>query len=51
MFYVYMRLKFRLLFYSYKNRPKMTFDEADGHPDQEFELHRDPTGVLEYSTK
>lgn len=29
----------------------MTFDEADGHPDQEFELHRDPTGVLEYSTK
>ncbi|WAR24100.1 PITH1-like protein, partial [Mya arenaria] len=35
----------------YKNRPNMTFDDTGCAPDQEFELHPDPSGVLEYSTK
>lgn len=29
----------------------MTFDEAGSTPDQEFELTRDETGVVEYSLK
>lgn len=29
----------------------MTFDDARVEADQEFELHRDPTGCLEYPTK
>lgn len=28
----------------------MTFDDTSLTPDQEFELHPDPTGTLEYST-
>ncbi|XP_062551716.1 PITH domain-containing protein GA19395 [Armigeres subalbatus] len=35
----------------YKNRPKMTFDDAGAQADQEFELERDANGVIEYSTK
>ncbi|XP_060081574.1 PITH domain-containing protein 1-like [Ylistrum balloti] len=35
----------------YKNRPNMTFDTCGAEPDQMFELHPDPTGALEYSTK
>ncbi|ESO88283.1 hypothetical protein LOTGIDRAFT_204391 [Lottia gigantea] len=35
----------------FKNRPKMTFDDSSAEADQEFELHPDPEGVLEYSTK
>lgn len=29
----------------------MTFDDATVSPDQEFELHKDVNGTLEYSTK
>lgn len=29
----------------------MTFDDVGAKPDQEFNLERDPNGVLEYSTK
>lgn len=35
----------------FKNRPKMTFDDAATQPDQEFELTQDTQGVVEYSTK
>lgn len=35
----------------FKNRPKMTFDDVGAKPDQEFELERDLTGSIEYSTK
>ncbi|GJQ66837.1 hypothetical protein Trydic_g7869 [Trypoxylus dichotomus] len=35
----------------FKNRPHMTFDDVACSPDQEFDLHVDPTGSLEYSTK
>ncbi|UYV68802.1 PITHD1 [Cordylochernes scorpioides] len=35
----------------FKNRPKLTFDDAQGCCDQEFELHPDNTGTLEYNTK
>lgn len=35
----------------FKNRPKMTFDDAATQPDQEFEMTRDTEGVVEYSTK
>ncbi|KAK9687249.1 PITH domain [Popillia japonica] len=35
----------------FKNRPHMTFDDVASAPDQEFDLHVDPTGSLEYSTK
>ncbi|XP_067623185.1 PITH domain-containing protein GA19395 [Eurosta solidaginis] len=35
----------------FKNRPKMTFDEARGKADQEFDLSRDPQGEIEYSPK
>uniref|UniRef100_A0A1B6HQ51 PITH domain-containing protein n=1 Tax=Homalodisca liturata TaxID=320908 RepID=A0A1B6HQ51_9HEMI len=34
----------------YKNRPKMTFDDTSVPADQEFELHPDTNGTLEYST-
>uniref|UniRef100_A0A069DQI4 Putative thioredoxin-like protein n=2 Tax=Triatominae TaxID=70999 RepID=A0A069DQI4_9HEMI len=34
----------------YKNRPRMTFDDTGLIPDQEFDLHPDTTGTLEYST-
>ena len=35
----------------YKNRPHMTFDDINVPAEQEFELHTDLTGMLEYSTK
>ncbi|XP_058124347.1 PITH domain-containing protein GA19395 [Anopheles ziemanni] len=35
----------------FKNRPKMTFDDAAVIADQEFDLERDTHGVIEYSTK
>ena len=35
----------------FKNRPHMTFDEARGKPDQEFELVADHEGQVEYPTK
>ncbi|EDW77378.2 uncharacterized protein Dwil_GK18266 [Drosophila willistoni] len=35
----------------FKNRPKMTFDDAKVKPDQEFELTRDINGQIEYSPK
>ncbi|XP_037085189.1 PITH domain-containing protein GA19395-like [Pollicipes pollicipes] len=35
----------------YKNRQHMTFDDMALACDQEFELHRDPEGKLEYNTK
>lgn len=35
----------------YKNRPHMSFDDAAALADQEFELHPDENGTLEYSTK
>ncbi|XP_053675381.1 PITH domain-containing protein GA19395 [Anopheles nili] len=35
----------------FKNRPKMTFDDASAVADQEFALEKDSNGVIEYSTK
>jgi len=35
----------------YKNRPEMTFDDVGSAADQEFEMHSDSTGALEYVTK
>lgn len=35
----------------FKNRPYMTFDDANAKADQTFELHEDNDGSLEYSTK
>lgn len=35
----------------FKNRPHMTFDDASGEADQEFDLQPDHTGTLEYHTK
>ncbi|CRL04583.1 CLUMA_CG017652, isoform A [Clunio marinus] len=35
----------------FKNRPKMTFDDATGNADQEFELEKDLTGSIEYNTQ
>lgn len=35
----------------FKNRPNMTFDDAEIEADQEFELHPDPEGAIEYATK
>ena len=35
----------------YKNRPHMTFDDAQSKCDQEFELVQDTDGVVEYATK
>ena len=32
----------------FKNRPNMTFDDAGGKPDQEFDMQPDHKGVLEY---
>lgn len=29
----------------------MTFDDVAAEPEQEFELHEDTAGTLEYSTK
>ncbi|KAH8392205.1 hypothetical protein KR215_002959 [Drosophila sulfurigaster] len=37
--------------YSFKNRPKMTFDDAKAKADQEFDLTRDARGEIEYSPK
>ena len=38
--------------YRFKNKPNLSFDDASGmQADQEFELHPDRTGVLEYTTK
>lgn len=39
------------IYFSFKNRPNMTFDEAQATPDQEFKLGKDPEGMLEYGTK
>ncbi|XP_059617962.1 PITH domain-containing protein CG6153 [Phlebotomus argentipes] len=35
----------------FKNRPKMTFDDTNAKPDQEFQLTIDPNGTVEYNTK
>jgi len=35
----------------FKNQPNMSFDDVGAESLQEFELHRDPTGLLEYPTK
>ncbi|XP_042230605.1 LOW QUALITY PROTEIN: PITH domain-containing protein GA19395-like [Homarus americanus] len=35
----------------FKNRAHMTFDDVNMTADQEFELHPDPSGTLEYTTK
>ncbi|RZC37413.1 PITH domain-containing protein CG6153, partial [Asbolus verrucosus] len=35
----------------FKNRPAMTFDDATSVADQEFQLHIDNLGTLEYATK
>ncbi|XP_076035012.1 PITH domain-containing protein GA19395 [Oratosquilla oratoria] len=35
----------------FKNRPHMTFDDTGVKAEQEFELHPDPSGTLEYGTK
>lgn len=39
------------LFFRFKNRPNMTFDDATAEPDQVFELQKDSGGLLEYTTK
>jgi len=35
----------------FKNQPNMTFDDCQAEAVQEYELHSDPTGLLEYPTK
>ncbi|CAH1183690.1 unnamed protein product [Phaedon cochleariae] len=35
----------------FKNRPSMTFDDVSAAADQEFDLAKDKTGAVEYSTK
>lgn len=35
----------------FKNRPAMTFDDVGAPPEQEFELHHDNVGSIEYATK
>lgn len=35
----------------FKNRPKMTFDDASAKADQEFELEKDLNGSIEYNTQ
>ncbi|KAJ9582831.1 hypothetical protein L9F63_022827 [Diploptera punctata] len=35
----------------FKNRPHMTFDDVGICADQEFDLHPDATGTIEYSTR
>ena len=37
--------------FRYKNRPNMTFDDTGAEPEQTFEMHPDPNGVMEYATK
>ena len=32
----------------FKNRPNMTFDDAEGKADQEFDMQPDHQGILEY---
>lgn len=39
------------VFFRFKNRPGMTFDDVSVTADQEFQLHVDNLGTLEYSTK
>jgi len=39
------------IFFRFKNRPRMTFDDAKAKPDQEFHLTRDARGEIEYSPK
>jgi hypothetical protein len=39
------------LFYRFKNKPNMNFDDTSIEADQEFELYRDNTGTIEYPTK
>ena len=40
-----------ILIFSYKNRPKMSFDDTGQHCDEEFDLQPDYIGELEYNTK
>ncbi|XP_076319076.1 PITH domain-containing protein 1 isoform X1 [Tachypleus tridentatus] len=35
----------------FKNRPHLSFDNVSSEAHQEFELHPDPSGTIEYSTK
>jgi hypothetical protein len=35
----------------FKNQPNMCFDDVRAEALQEYELHRDPSGLLEYPTK
>jgi len=35
----------------FSNQPGMTFDDVVRSPEQEFEMHQDGTGTLEYATK
>lgn len=35
----------------FKNRPKMSFDDASSKADEEFDLTRNPNGELEYPIK
>lgn len=35
----------------FKNRESMTFDDVSTEADQEFEMQKDPEGLMEYSTK
>lgn len=35
----------------FKNRPKMSFDDAASKADEELELARNPNGELEYAIK
>lgn len=35
----------------FKNRPRMTFDDVDLVPDQELDLQKDNTDLIEYQTK
>ena len=37
--------------FRFKNRPKMSFDDAQGKCDQEFDLVQDSDGTLEYAPK
>lgn len=44
-------LKHLRFYFRFKNRPGMTFDDVSVAADQEFQLHVDNLGTLEYSTK
>lgn len=35
----------------FKNRPKMSFDDAAGKPDEQFDVERNPNGEIEYPIK